>query len=60
MYKSNLSHTQMQSYLEELLEKSFVAKIKKGPYDYIAITDKGHDFVNKLREMREFAKAFGL
>ncbi len=60
MYKSNLSHGQMQSYLEELLDREFIEKIRKGDYDYIAITDKGHSFVSKLREMKEFAKAFGL
>lgn len=60
MYRSNLSHSQMQSYLDDLLGRELVEKVKKGAYDYIAITDKGHSFVGKLREMREFAKAFGL
>ena len=60
MYKSNLAHTQMQSYLEELISKNFVEKIKKGNNDYIIITEKGHEFVHKLKEMKEFEKAFGL
>lgn len=60
MYKSNMSHTQMGYYLEELVEKAFVKKVKKEGYDYIIITDKGSEFVQKLREMKEFEKAFGL
>lgn len=60
MYKSNLSHTQMHIYLDELLEKDFVKKIKKNNYDYLIITDKGYEFVQKLGEMKEFEKAFGL
>lgn len=60
MYKSNLSHSQMKSYLGELIEKNFVKKIRNSNHDYIAITDKGHEFVMKLREIKEFERAFGL
>lgn len=60
MYKSNLSHIQMHSYLEELLEKEFVAKIKKKEYDYFVLTTKGVHFFQKLREMKEFEQTFGL
>ena len=60
MYKSNLSYNQMNSYLEELLQKDLVKKIKKKNYDYIIITDKGFEFVNKIREMKEFEKTFGI
>ena len=60
MYKSNLSHVQMTSYLEELLEKELVKKVKKKNYDYIIITDKGFGFFEKLKQMREFEKTFGL
>jgi predicted transcriptional regulator len=60
MYKSNLSHDQMKTYLDELVDKEFVGKIKKSSYDYIIITDKGHSFLQKLREMQEFEKTFGI
>jgi predicted transcriptional regulator len=60
MYKSNLSHTQMKSYLEELIENSLVEKINKKTYEYIIITDKGLEFLNKLKEMNSFDKSFGL
>jgi predicted transcriptional regulator len=60
MYKSNLSHDQMKTYLEELVNKEMIGKIKKSSYDYITITDKGHSFLQKLREMQEFEKTFGI
>jgi len=37
MYKSNMSHTQMRLYLDDLIVKDFVRKIKKGNYDYVII-----------------------
>ena len=55
MYKSNMSHTQMRLYLDDLIVKDFVRKIKKGNYDYVIITDKGCDFIGL-----EFEEAFGL
>ena len=60
MYKSNLSHVQMRSYLEELLEKELVKKVQKNSHDYIILTDKGFEFFEKLKQMREFEKTFGL
>jgi len=60
MYKSNLAHGQMVSYLNELVEKNFIKKVKKESNEYIVITDKGCELVQKLREMKEFEKAFGL
>ena len=60
MYKANLSHTQMKSYLEELISKSLVKKIKRKNYEYILITDSGRLFIEKLNEMKEFEKTFGL
>ena len=60
MYKSNLAHGQMVSYLDELVEKSFIKKMKKGNNEYIIITDKGCELVQKLREIKEFENTFGL
>lgn len=59
MYKSNLAHGQMKSYLEELVEKELIEKIKVKNNDYITITDKGFEFMRKLKEMKEFEKTFG-
>ncbi|HDD70817.1 MAG TPA: transcriptional regulator [Candidatus Woesearchaeota archaeon] len=60
MYKANLAYRQMKSYLEELVDKNFVRKIKDKGYDYIIITDDGLRFVEKMMQMKEFERTFGL
>ncbi len=60
MYKSNLSHEQLKSYLEELLEKELVDEVKsKEDNQYVIITEQGSKFVQRLREMRQFERSFG-
>lgn len=59
MYKANLSHSQMKSYLEELVEKNLITKVQKKTNEYIIITDDGSRFVEKIRSMKEFEKTFG-
>ena len=66
MYKSNLSHKLLNSYLEELMEKELVSveeeekkKRQKGSR-VIVITEKGLGFLEEFRRMREFTNAFGL
>jgi predicted transcriptional regulator len=60
MYKSNLSHGQMKGYLEELLDKELVQRVISNNYEYVILTDKGYEFLAKLREMEKFEEAFGL
>ena len=61
MYKANLAHSQMNSYLEELIEKNFIEKTKnKGNNTYLILTDKGFKFIEKINEIKEFEKTFGL
>jgi len=66
MYKSNLSHKLLNSYLEELIQKELVVieeeivKKKKRPAKVVKITDKGLAFLAEFRRMREFTDAFGL
>lgn len=59
MYKANLTHGQLKSYLEELIEKNLVKRVKKEAYEYLVITQDGLKFMSKLREMKEFEKTFG-
>lgn len=57
MYKANLSHNQMKSYLNELTKNEM---IQDNSENLIEITKKGRDFVLKFSQMREFEKTFGL
>ncbi len=60
MYRANLAHRQLKSYLEELLDKNLVKRINKNNYEYIILTDTGLKFLEKIREMRDFEKTFGI
>ncbi|MBS3136750.1 hypothetical protein J4401_07400 [Candidatus Woesearchaeota archaeon] len=60
MYKANLAHQQMKAYLEELVGKDFVRKVREKDYEYIIITDTGLKFVEKIAQMKEFERTFGL
>ena len=66
MYKSNLSHKLLNSYLEELITKELIRieeienRKKQNISKLIHLTDKGSGFLAEFRRMREFTDAFGL
>ena len=64
MYKSNLSHKLLSSYMDELLEKEMISveevQTKKSSSKVVHITEKGLGFLAEFRKMREFTDAFGL
>jgi len=60
MYKANLSHTQMNMYLGELVEKGLVEKNCKEKINEIVITKKGNEFLVRYLQMKEFEGVFGL
>lgn len=60
MYKANLSHSQMKSYLEELIAKKLVDKTDSKKGKRIILTKQGQDFYFKYMRMKEFEKTFGL
>lgn len=62
MYKSNLSHTQMQMYLDDLINKRLIVKEEnsKTERDYLILTEEGAKLLQKLREMKVFQDTFGL
>ena len=55
-----MSHAQLKSYLEELVEKEFIEEIVFQKNKYLTLTDKGHKFLEKFHQMKEFEKTFGL
>ncbi len=66
MYKSNLSHKLLNSYLDELINREMVliqeeiSRKKKASTKMVVITEKGLGFLEEFRRMREFTDAFGL
>lgn len=60
MYKANLSHNLLNSYLEELIEKNMVKEMELNKYKYLIITDKGMEFIQNIKKMKDFQEAFGI
>lgn len=74
MYKANLSHKQMKSYLNELEKSGLISNYnsdetvskkgrkKKNEKDKseIQITKQGREFLHKYTQMKEFERTFGL
>lgn len=61
LYKANLSYTQMQEYIKQLIEKNIVEEEedKKGKKFY-KITEKGYVYFNELKKVKDMENALGL
>ena len=60
LYKSNLSHSKMKDYLDELMSKELLEYMQDKDKQKISMTEKGYKFLQSLRKLREFADAFGI
>ena len=60
MYKANLSHKQMNLYLDELIKNKLIEKNESDGKTTIKITKTGNNFYAKYHQMKEFEKTFGL
>ncbi|MBS3106743.1 hypothetical protein J4419_03720 [Candidatus Woesearchaeota archaeon] len=61
MYKANLSHEMLTSYLNELLTKGFLVEHsdKAGRKTY-ALTEKGFHFLRDYKIIKGFVESYGL
>jgi predicted transcriptional regulator len=60
MYKVNLSHKLMKSYLEELISKEMIERASEGNNIYLILKPQGTKFIEKLHKLKEFQEVFGL
>jgi predicted transcriptional regulator len=58
LYKANLSHKIMKSYLDELRNRGFIEEDENDKS--ILLTHKGREFLSELRKMKRFIDSFGL
>jgi predicted transcriptional regulator len=60
LYKSNLSYKKMLEYVNGLVHKGMVGEeVVKGKKMY-TITDKGIDYIQEFKKIKEFSDSFGL
>lgn len=63
LYKSNLSYKRLQSYLQELREKELIIEYEgqgKNKKKYFQLTDKGYQFLQRYKELKDLTVAFGI
>ena len=60
LYKSNLSHQRMKTYLSELKERNLVEETTEKKKKIYSLTDDGRKFIQRYKQMKEFTEAFGL
>ncbi len=60
LYKSNLSHSRLKEYLDELLVKKLVEELDTKEGKRYHLTDEGAKFLSEYRRVNEFVKSFGL
>jgi predicted transcriptional regulator len=60
LYASNLSSLMFKDYISELLDKKFIDELdEKGRKKY-TLTDKGFEYIQKYKEIKNFIENFGL
>lgn len=60
LYGGNLSYERLKSYIKEMEEKGLVTVVQENGNTFYKITEKGHDFVNEFKRIKEITEAFGL
>ena len=61
LYKSNLSHQMMTTYLDELIGKGFVKEtIDKKNRKRYSLTDTGFSYLNDYHKIKSFVDSYGL
>jgi len=60
LYKSNLSHQMMTSYLKELIEKDLLFEQRLENGRTYSLAPKGYQFLERYALINDFTSSFGL
>ena len=60
MYKSNLSHTMLNEYLNELIKRKFIEEVQSENGKSYIITKAGLEYIEKYSSIIKFVDSFGL
>ena len=58
MYKANLSFTQLNDYLEFMLNNNLITQTSHHGKEVYVVTEKGMDFLQKHRELIRLLKTY--
>jgi len=60
LYKSNLSHTKMKQYVQELIDKGMITVEHHKKARLYVITDTGLKFLEEFQRIRAFTESYGI
>ncbi len=60
LYKSNLSHQKMTLYVNDLITKGFIKVGLIKDNKMFSITQRGIDYLQEYKKIKEFSDSFGL
>ena len=60
LYRANLSHQMLDEYLKELISKEFIEEKTQKKGKTYKLTQKGYDYINQYKMIKEFTSSFGL
>ena len=60
VYKANLTHSRLESYLDFLLSKGFLIEVENGGHVFYKITEEGLKFLSEVNKLKEISDAFGI
>lgn len=60
LYGGNLSYDRLKKYMGQLEKKELVEVVEEKGKKFYVLTDKGYEFVNEARKIKEITDAFGL
>jgi predicted transcriptional regulator len=60
LYKSNLSYSMMEQYLNELIAGGMIKQIQAGKNKTYEITQKGVNYLSQYSLVQNFTESFGL
>ncbi len=60
LYGGNLSYDRLKKYVSELEEKGLISQIQEKDKSFYIITEKGINFINEAKKLKELTEAFGL
>lgn len=59
LYGGNLSYDRLKKYIKELEDRGYIKEVQIKDKKFYEITDKGINFVNEARKVKEITDAFG-